>query len=67
MARLTMAGHDVCYAQFATPPDEGESQLMEKPWIFGHGGVDSDPGQAGTIAAITTEGVDGCSTMLSPP
>src|SRR5258706_15254051 len=41
-------------------PDAGhEVVLIEKPWIFGHGGVDSDlvkPGR--TFAAITTEGVD---------
>ncbi len=41
-------------------PDAGhEIVLIEKPWIFGHGGVDSDPVKPGrTFAAITTEGVD---------
>src|SRR6266403_875007 len=41
-------------------PDAGhEVVLIEKPWIFGHGGVDSDPIKPGrTFAAITTEGVD---------
>src|ERR1700738_119137 len=41
-------------------PDAGhEVVLIEKPWIFGHGGVDSDPVKTGrTFAAITTEGVD---------
>src|SRR6266481_2148957 len=41
-------------------PDAGhEVVLIEKPWIFGHGGVDSDPVKPGrTFAAITTEGVD---------
>ena len=41
-------------------PDAGhEIVLIEKPWIFGHGGVDSDPIKPGrTFGAITTEGVD---------
>src|SRR5712672_1352507 len=41
-------------------PDAGhEVVLIEKPWIFGHGGVDSDPVKPGrTFGAITTEGVD---------
>src|SRR5580700_599850 len=41
-------------------PDAGhEVVLIEKPWIFGHGGVDSEPVKPGrTFAAITTEGVD---------
>src|SRR6202047_2259632 len=41
-------------------PDAGhEVVLIEKPWIFGHGGVDSDPVKPGlSFAAITTEGVD---------
>src|SRR6266567_4542820 len=41
-------------------PDAGhEIVLIEKPWIFGHGGVDADPVKPGrTFAAITTEGVD---------
>src|SRR6267378_2942886 len=41
-------------------PDAGhEIVLIEKPRIFGHGGVDSDPIKPGrTFAAITTDGVD---------
>jgi len=41
-------------------PDAGhEVVLIEKPWIFGHGGVDSDPVKPGrAFGAITTEGVD---------
>jgi len=41
-------------------PDAGhEIVLIEKPWFFGHGGVDADPVKTGrTFAAITTEGVD---------
>src|SRR5438309_3393595 len=41
-------------------PDAGhEVVLIEKPWIFGHGGVDSDPVKPGrTVSAIRTEGVD---------
>src|SRR3982074_1319545 len=41
-------------------PDAGhEVVLIEKPWIFGHGGVDSDPVNSRIrLAAITTEGVD---------
>jgi regulator of protease activity HflC (stomatin/prohibitin superfamily) len=41
-------------------PDAGhEIVLVEKPLIFGHGGVDPQPVKTGlTIAAITTEGVD---------
>ena len=41
-------------------PDAGhEIVLIEKPLIFGHGGVDPEPVKTGlTIAAITTDGVD---------
>jgi len=41
-------------------PDAGhEVVLIEKPVIFGHGGVDSDPVKTGrTFAAITTDGID---------
>jgi regulator of protease activity HflC (stomatin/prohibitin superfamily) len=41
-------------------PDAGhEVVLIEKPWFFGHGGVDPDPVKPGrTFAAYTTEGVD---------
>src|SRR3981081_2415574 len=41
-------------------PDAGhEVVLIEKPWIFGHGGVDSDLLEPGlTFAAFTTAGVD---------
>ena len=41
-------------------PDAGhEVVLVEKPYIFGHGGVDSDSVKAGrTFTAISTEGVD---------
>ena len=41
-------------------PDAGhEVVLIEKPIIFGHGGVDSEPVKTGlTIAAVTTDGVD---------
>ena len=41
-------------------PDAGhEVVLVEKPWFFGHGGVDPDPVKPGrTFAALTTEGVD---------
>jgi len=51
---LTLAGCSV-YS-----PDAGhEVVLIEKPWFFGHGGVDPDPVKTGrTFAAITTEGVD---------
>jgi len=36
-----------------------EVVLIEKPWIFGHGGVDPEPVKAGrTITAVTTDGVD---------
>jgi regulator of protease activity HflC (stomatin/prohibitin superfamily) len=36
-----------------------EVVLIEKPWIFGHGGVDPTPVRAGmTITAITTDGID---------
>src|SRR5258706_5034360 len=40
-------------------PDAGhEVVLVEKPYIFGHGGVDSDSVKAGrTFTAISTEGV----------
>lgn len=41
-------------------PDAGhEVVLVEKPWFFGHGGVDPEPVKTGrTWAAVTTEGVD---------
>lgn len=41
-------------------PDAGhEIVLVEKPWIFGHGGVDSEPVRTGrTFTAITTQGID---------
>lgn len=40
-------------------PDAGtEAVLIEKPWFFGHGGVDSEPIRAGrTLIAATTEAV----------
>ncbi len=51
---LALAGCSV-YA-----PDAGhEVVLVEKPWFFGHGGVNEDPVRTGrTWAAWTTEGVD---------
>ena len=41
-------------------PDAGHQVvLVEKPWLFGHGGVDADPVSTGrTWAAFTTDGVD---------
>ncbi len=41
-------------------PDAGhEVVLIEKPWFFGHGGVDPDPVSTGRMyAAISTQGVD---------
>ena len=41
-------------------PDAGhEVVLIEKPWIFGHGGVDAEPVKTGrTFTAITTDGID---------
>jgi len=41
-------------------PDAGhEIVLVEKPLIFGHGGINSEPVKTGrTFAAITTEGID---------
>ncbi|HZO23064.1 MAG TPA: SPFH domain-containing protein [Steroidobacteraceae bacterium] len=41
-------------------PDAGhEVVLVEKPWLFGHGGVNPDPVKTGrTFTAVTTEGVD---------
>ena len=51
---LALAGCSV-YA-----PDAGhEVVLVDKPWFFGHGGVESEPVKTGrTWAAMTTEGVD---------
>jgi regulator of protease activity HflC (stomatin/prohibitin superfamily) len=53
-AALCLAG---CTGQ---SPDAGhEIVLVEKPWFFGHGGVDSQPVRTGlTFTAITTSGVD---------
>lgn len=41
-------------------PDAGhEVVLIDKPWFFGHGGVEDEPVKPGrTWAAITTQGVD---------
>jgi regulator of protease activity HflC (stomatin/prohibitin superfamily) len=41
-------------------PDAGhEVVLIEKPWFFGHGGVNPEPVKTGrTFAALTTDGVD---------
>lgn len=41
-------------------PDAGhEVVLIEKPWFFGHGGVNPEPVKTGrTYAAISTQGVD---------
>jgi regulator of protease activity HflC (stomatin/prohibitin superfamily) len=41
-------------------PDAGhEVVLVQKPLIFGHGGIDSEPVKTGrTFAAITTDGID---------
>jgi regulator of protease activity HflC (stomatin/prohibitin superfamily) len=41
-------------------PDPGhEVVLVEKPWFFGHGGVDSEPVKTGrTFAAPSTSGID---------
>jgi regulator of protease activity HflC (stomatin/prohibitin superfamily) len=41
-------------------PDAGhEVVLIEKPWFFGHGGVDAEPVKTGrTFTAITTDGID---------
>jgi len=36
-----------------------EVVLVEKPWVFGHGGVDSEPVKTGrTFTAFTTDGID---------
>ncbi len=44
---------------FKSPNAGHEIVLIEKPIIFGHGGVDSDPVKTGlTITAWTTQGVD---------
>ena len=39
-------------------PDAGhEVVLVDKPWFFGHGGVESEPVKTGrSWAALTTEG-----------
>ena len=41
-------------------PDAGhEIVLVEKPWIFGHGGIDPEPVRTGrTFTALTTDGID---------
>jgi hypothetical protein len=41
-------------------PDAGhEVVLIDKPWFFGHGGVETEPVKAGrTFGAVTTVGVD---------
>jgi regulator of protease activity HflC (stomatin/prohibitin superfamily) len=53
-AALALAGCSV-YS-----PDAGhEVVLIEKPWFFGHGGVDAESVKTGrTFAAITTDGID---------
>jgi SPFH domain / Band 7 family len=44
----------------AFTPDAGhEIVLIEKPWFFGHGGVESEPVKTGrSYGALTTQGVD---------
>jgi regulator of protease activity HflC (stomatin/prohibitin superfamily) len=44
----------------AFTPDAGhEIVLIEKPWFFGHGGVEPEPVKTGrTYGAVTTQGVD---------
>ena len=51
---LTLGGCSV-YA-----PDAGhEVVLVQKPWFFGHGGVEDEPVKTGrSWAAVTTEGID---------
>jgi regulator of protease activity HflC (stomatin/prohibitin superfamily) len=41
-------------------PDAGhEIVLIDKPWLFGHGGVEANPVKAGlTFGALTTHGID---------
>jgi SPFH domain/Band 7 family protein len=41
-------------------PDAGhEIVLVDKPWLFGHGGIESDPVKTGrSYGAVTTDGVD---------
>jgi len=41
-------------------PDAGhEIVLIEKPWFFGHGGIEAEPVRTGrSYGAVTTEGVD---------
>jgi regulator of protease activity HflC (stomatin/prohibitin superfamily) len=54
LAAVILAG---CTTQ---SPDAGhEIVLVEKPWFFGHGGVDPEPVRTGlTFTAVTTHGID---------
>jgi regulator of protease activity HflC (stomatin/prohibitin superfamily) len=55
VALLAILGACSTYA-----PDAGhEIVLVEKPWIFGHGGIDPEPVRTGrTFTALTTDGID---------
>lgn len=55
---LIMLASGVIGCTVASPDAGQEAVLVEKPWIFGHGGVDRDPIKTGlTYAAITTSAV----------
>jgi regulator of protease activity HflC (stomatin/prohibitin superfamily) len=54
LAAMLLAG---CNTQ--SPGAGHEVVLIEKPWFFGHGGVDTEPVRTGlTFTAITTGGID---------
>ena len=54
---LIIVGMTACSSY--TPDAGHEVVLIEKPMIFGHGGVDPSPVRAGrSYAAFTTEGID---------
>jgi regulator of protease activity HflC (stomatin/prohibitin superfamily) len=60
MKILILAGALFIGACSVYSPDAGHQVvLIEKPWFFGHGGVDSEPVMTGrSFTAVTTDGVD---------
>lgn len=45
--------------EWAAPDAGSESVLIQKPWVFGHGGVVSEPVKTGrTLVALTTDVID---------
>jgi regulator of protease activity HflC (stomatin/prohibitin superfamily) len=56
---IVVAALSLCACSVYAPDAGHEIVLVEKPWFFGHGGIDQTPVATGrTYAALSTEGVD---------